>query len=229
MAEFLALLGYPAMVEDVAELADEPNGAESERLLRYVTEKSDVELLNSVRLELGSVADEPNEGRENLFPDEVTSLSVRWLAKTMGGKDNVRETHELEHAEDSVDVPTLVRSKPLGSEGDLRCHTELELVIGRLKEDEELADHNPDVGLVGQRVAELERPTADRDVSIAEAVEDNGPVPLDGVGVHADDLVKSVEGDVTVMLCQQESGTKHSLVRLTGCCYRGCRGTFQEC
>lgn len=107
-----------------------------------------------------------------------------------------REIHELEHAEHGVDVPTLGRGEALGRKRDFGRHAELELVVGRLEERQELSDHDAHVGLVREGVAELERSPADRDVTISEAVEDDGPMALDGVGVDGDDLVESVESDV---------------------------------
>lgn len=94
-------------------------------------------------------------------------------------------------------MPTLVGREPLGGESDLGCHPKLELVVGSLEEGEELSDHDSDVGLVREGVAELERSSSDRDVAVAKAVEDNGAMALDSIGVYADDLVESVESDVS--------------------------------
>jgi len=61
--------------ENVSELSDEPNGTESERFLRDIGEESEVESLNGVGLEFGSVANESNEGRKDFLSNEVSSLS----------------------------------------------------------------------------------------------------------------------------------------------------------
>lgn len=107
------------------------------------------------------------------------------------------ETHELENPEDGVDVPSLVGSEPLSGESDLGRHSKLELVVGSLEEGEKLSDHDSDVGLVGKGVAKLESSSSNRDISVSKTVEDDGPVTLDGVGIHSDDLVEGVEGDVS--------------------------------
>jgi len=112
------------------------------------------------------------------------------------GREEERWTHELEDAQDRVDVPPAVGRKAFGGGAHLGRHAELELVVGHLEEGEELARQDAHVRLVDERVRELERAAADRDVAIAQAVEDDGAVALDGVRVHGDDLEKSVERDV---------------------------------
>ena len=93
-------------------------------------------------------------------------------------------------------MPALVRREAFGGEADLGRHAELELVVRDLEEGEELADEDAHVLLVDERVRELERAPPDRDVAVAEAVEDDVPVPLHGVRVDRDDLVQRVERDV---------------------------------
>lgn len=74
MTCLLSFLGDPGLQQHVSELSDEPDGTEGERLLRDVGEKSEIESLDSVGLEFGSVTDESDEGGEDLLSDEVPSL-----------------------------------------------------------------------------------------------------------------------------------------------------------
>ena len=119
-----------------------------------------------------------------------------------GGQDLLAHevARELEHTEHGVDVPALVRRKALRGEANLRRHPELEFVVGDLEEGEQLADEYAHVLLVDERVRELERAPPDRDVAVAEAVEDDVPVPLHGVRVDRDDLVERVQCDITIVL-----------------------------
>jgi hypothetical protein len=75
LAAFLPLLSDPALQQHVSELSDQPDAAQSERVLRDVCEKGDVKLLNGVGLKLGCVADESDEGGRDLFSNKVSSLT----------------------------------------------------------------------------------------------------------------------------------------------------------
>jgi hypothetical protein len=146
------------------------------------------------------MAHESDERREDLFSDVVASLRAVSHTKqvdwdwTLRGHANV--TYQLEHPEDRIDLPPLVGGEPLRGQGDLRRHTQLELVVRHLEEREKLACHDADITLVDERVGELEGASADRNVPVAQTVEDRVAVSLDGVGVHGHDLVERVERDV---------------------------------
>lgn len=104
--------------------------------------------------------------------------------------------HQFEDAEDRVDVPPPVRREPLRRRTDLTRHPKLELVVGDLEEGEQFASQDAHVLLVHERVRQLEGAAADRDVAVAEAVEDDGAMALDGVRVDRDDFQERVERDV---------------------------------
>lgn len=106
-------------------------------------------------------------------------------------------TYQLEDPQNSVDMPPFVGRESLGREGDLGRHTPLELIVGRFKEGEQFADHDSDVLLVDERVAELESSTADGDIAIAKAVKDDGSVSLNGGRIYRDDLGEGVESDIS--------------------------------
>ena len=61
-------------------------------------------------------------------------------------------TDQLEHAQNGVDMPSLVGSEALCCEADLSGHAQLELVIGNFEESKQFADQYPDVLLVDERV-----------------------------------------------------------------------------
>ena len=73
----LSLLGDPRLKKHVSKLSDEPDGTQRERFLRNVGEQGDVELLDSVRLQLGSVAHEADERRQDLLSHKVARLSEK--------------------------------------------------------------------------------------------------------------------------------------------------------
>lgn len=137
-------------------------------------------------------------------------------------------THELENPQNGIDVPSLVGSEPLCGESDLGRHSKLELVIGGLEEGEKLSNHDSNVGLVGKSVGELESSSTNGDVSVSKTVEDDGSMTLNGVGIHSDDLVESVESDVSreregeersALASRDERPRRERNARLTGCCY----------
>ena len=62
------------------------------------------------------------------------------------------EKYQFQNAENRIDVPPLVRSEPLRSEGYLGSHAQLKLVVRNLKESQQLSDEDPDIGFVNQRI-----------------------------------------------------------------------------
>lgn len=113
--------------------------------------------------------------------------------------EKTRETtHQLQHPQHRIDVPPAIGSESLGGSADLGRHAQLELVVGHLEESEKLAGEHANVGLVDEGVGELESTTTNGDVAVAEAVEDDGAVALYSVGIHSNDLIEGVEGDVAV-------------------------------
>lgn len=96
------------------------------------------------------MCDKPNERGQDLLPDEVASLRS---THQLGPRIHRRPTpHQLQHAQNSVDVPTFVGREALRRKADLRSHPKLELVIRDLEEGEQLADEDPDVLLIDERV-----------------------------------------------------------------------------
>ena len=105
-------------------------------------------------------------------------------------------------------MPSPVGRETLRRRADLGRHGELELVVGDLEERQQLARKDTNVRFVDEGVGEFECAAPDRDVAVAEAVEDDSAVTLDGVRVDRDDLVESVESDVAVYTRQRASGGK---------------------
>lgn len=162
--------------ENFAVLANKPDGRQRQTLLRDIRLKRRKELARCIRLQLWSVRHEPDEAAENLLADVVASEGKR--------------------AKDGVDVPPLVGGEAFRRKGYLSGDAQLELIVGYLEEREQLADQDADVGLVDERVGQLESTTPDGDITVAQTVEDGVAMALYGICVYRNDLVERVEGDV---------------------------------
>ena len=96
-------------------------------------------------------------------------------------------------------MPSLIGRKSLCCQTDLSCHAELELIVGDLEEGQQFADEDPHVLLIDECVRELESTPTNRNVTVAETVEDDVAVPLHGVSVYCDNLVERVQCDITTV------------------------------
>ncbi len=172
----VVLVDDAALHKNLTVLAKDPRGGEGQRFLRDVGLERKVQFRGGIGLQLGGMRDEADERGEDLLADEVSG--------------------ELQDAKDGVNVPALVRCEALSGEADLRGQPELELVVGDLEESEQLADEYAHVLLVDEGVRELERAPADRDVAVAQAVENDVPMALHRIGVHRHDLVQGVECNI---------------------------------
>ena len=86
-------------------------------------------------------------------------------------------------------MPPLIWREAFRSKANLCRHTELELVIGDLKERKKLADEDPNVTLIDQGVRQLECTTANGNISISQTIKDNVTVSLNRIGVNGNHLV----------------------------------------
>ena len=94
-------------------------------------------------------------------------------------------------------MPALVGREAFGGEADLGRHAELELVVGDLEEGQQFTDKDPHVLLIDECVRELEGTPTNRNVTVAETVEDDVAVPLHGVSVYCDNLVERIERHIS--------------------------------
>lgn len=97
-------------------------------------------------------------------------------------------------------MPSLVRSKSVSCDADLRCHDGLELIIGNLKESEQFANQHAHVAFVDESEAEIERASSNADIRVAQAVQDGVAVSLYRVGLDCDDFVQSVECNISYVV-----------------------------
>lgn len=142
------------------------------------------------------------------------------------------DAHEFEYPQDGIDVPPAIGCESFGSSAHLGRHPKLELVVGDFEERQELSNQDPDILLVDEGVGQFECSSTDRDVAIAETVEDDGSVTLDGVRVHSNDLVQRVERDIAVGEASQFTADGLSQIdsgqERTGYCCRGCPKISRE-
>ena len=94
-------------------------------------------------------------------------------------------------------MPSLVRGKSVGSDSNLRCHHGLEFVVGDFEESKQLAYQHADVALVDESKTEIERTSTNTDVRVAQTIQDGVAMSLNSVWLNCDDLVQSVECDVS--------------------------------
>lgn len=97
-------------------------------------------------------------------------------------------------------MPPLVGREPFRSQTNLGGQAKLELVVRNLQESQQFSREDTDVLFVDERIRQLQCSPADGDVAIAQAVENDGSVPLDCIGVHRNDLVEGVERNIATRL-----------------------------
>ena len=90
-----------------------------------------------------------NESGQNVLPDKVSGLKQTNFLLCEGDIcRNMESTDQFEYTKHSIDMPTLVRCKTLGSQADLGRHSKFKFVIGNFEESEEFPNEYPDVLLV---------------------------------------------------------------------------------
>mmetsp|Transcript_17683 Transcript_17683/g.45047 ORF Transcript_17683/g.45047 Transcript_17683/m.45047 type:complete len:928 (-) Transcript_17683:351-3134(-) len=170
----------------VSILAQSPHTHLNQGLLEEVTLQRDIQLLDGVRMQLGSLTDEG---------DKTSNHFVGYVVAGDG--------HD---AQDGVKVILSRGSELVGDQADLGGEVGTELGGGGQQEGQHLAHQHADVLLVDQRVDEVESATLDRDVRVLQAVYDGAAVALHGAQIHADHLVQRVQGhvaQVVVALAQE--------------------------
>ena len=107
-----------------------------------------------------------------------------------------RGTDQFQYPQYRIDVPPLIRRKSFGSQTNLSCHSELELVVCDLEECQKLSYQYSDVALINQSIGKLQCTPTDGNIPVAEAVKDDVAMTLHGGCVDCDYFVEGVEGDV---------------------------------
>lgn len=118
-------------------------------------------------------------------------------------------------------MPSFIWRETLCGETNLSCHAQLELIVRNLEERKELADEDPDILLVDQRIRELERTPANGYVPVPQAVENDVAMSLNGVSVYRHNFIKGIESDIAesiggmVSICDASwtlSGNTHRML-----------------
>lgn len=110
-------------------------------------------------------------------------------------------------------MPSLIRRESIGSDANLTGHNRFEFIIRHLEKRQEFSDQNPNVALVDQGEAEIERPPSDADIGIPQAFQNRISMPLHRVRLyrdHLDERIQSNVSDVVVLIRQELSQDVHS-------------------
>lgn len=75
--------------------------------------------------------------------------------------------YQFQCSQNRINMPSLAWRVPLGCQADLRCHSELELVIGNLQEGQQLSNEDLDIRLVDQSIRQLQGTSSNRDIPVA--------------------------------------------------------------
>lgn len=107
-------------------------------------------------------------------------------------------TYQPQCSQNSVNMPSLVGGISLRSQTYLRRHSQLELIVRNLQKCKELSSKNANCGLGDQRVRKLQRSSANRNISIPQAVKNNVTMTLNSICIHRDDFEERIEGNVAI-------------------------------
>lgn len=94
-------------------------------------------------------------------------------------------------------MPPLIRCKAVRCNTDLRCHHRLELVVGNFQKGKQFSYQNPDIALVDQCEAEIERSSTNTDIGVSQAVQDGITMSLNSVWFDCNDLDQGIESNIS--------------------------------
>lgn len=170
--------------QELAALADAPDRDLEQRLLRLGRARRDGG--GEHREEL---VDERGRGAGGVgVRDEEDGLRRRLAPR--------RVARRREQSDEHVDVPARRRREAVRRGGDLGADVRPRFCVGDGEIVEHLADELARVVRVDERVRKVERAAPDRDVRVAQALDDDGAVALHRLGVEVDDARERLERDV---------------------------------